>query len=348
MRKWVARFQSEGAAGLAGRFDRRSVQIASLLVFAVASLLGALAPNFELLLLSRVLGSIAGAAFTPNAVAIGGILVPPEKRGPAIYLVFGGFTRAAVIGVPPGIWQGLHIGWRETLMMVAGAAVVAAALIRFGVPSGVKLPSADIKKWAMILHDDQTVVMMVTTMFSIAGTYAVFSYIGPFLSPTVAENPDHLALLLAVFGAAGFVGNLVSGRLVDRFGAALMVKLNQIGVIIGLASLVLAHGALVPTMLGLIIWGGTVFSINSAQQARLIGHALALQSVLLPVNASLLYIGQFIGGAVGGAMISTLDAGLGELPIVGIALVVMGLIASIILNRNNHSSGIKSTLPQAV
>ena len=320
---------------LAGRFDRRSVLITSLLVFALASLLGAVAPTFELLLLSRILAGVAGAAFTPNAVAVGGTLVAPERRGQAISLVFGGFTVAAVIGVPLGIWLGLHIGWRETLMVVAGIAVIAAGLIRYGVPSGVKLPAADLNKWRSLLHDRAAVLMIATTMASIAGTYAVFSYIGPFLSPTVSGNPDQLALLLAAFGGAGFVGNLISGRLVDRIGAPLTVKLNQIGVIIGLAVLVLAHGALLPSLIGLIIWGGTVFSINTAQQSRLIAHAPALQGVLLPANASMLYVGQFLGGAIGGGAIATHAIDLAGLPVIGIIFLIVGFTLSSLAERTN-------------
>jgi predicted MFS family arabinose efflux permease len=318
---------------LAGRFDRRTVLIASLLGFALASFLGAVAPSFELLLLSRVLAGIAGAAFTPNAVAIGGSLVAPEQRGQAISLVFGGFTLAAVIGVPIGIWLGLHIGWRETLIAVSFLALVAAACIRFGVTSGVTLPAADLRKWNIVLHDRSALLIVATTMFSIAGTYAVFSYIGPFLTPTVGGNPDRLALLLAIFGASGFVGNLISGRLVDGIGASMTVKLNQVGVILGLGVLFLGQGALMPSIVGLIIWGGTVFSINTAQQSRLIAHAPELQGVLLSANASLLYVGQFLGGALGGLAIALLGSGLSDLPVIGITLVILGLLTSVLAEQ---------------
>jgi predicted MFS family arabinose efflux permease len=320
---------------LVGRFDRRDVLVASLIAFALASLLGAFAPGFELLLISRILAGIAGAAFTPNAVAVGSSLVAPEQRGQAISLVFGGFTLAAVIGVPLGIWLGLHIGWRETLVAVSIMAVMAAGLIRFGVPRGVTLPAADLGKWKSVVHDRTALLMFATTMFSIAGTYAVFSYIGPFLSPAVSGDADQLALLLALFGVAGFIGNLASGRLVDRIGASLTVKLNQIGVIAGLATLFAAQGALFPSILGLMIWGGTVFSINTAQQSRLIAHAPALQGVLLPANASLLYVGQFLGGALGGMAIALLGDGLAELPLIGISLVLAGLFSSLLSDRSD-------------
>jgi predicted MFS family arabinose efflux permease len=316
-----------------GRFDRRNVLITSLIGFALASLLGAFASSFEWLLASRVFAGVAGAAFTPNAVAIGGSLVSADKRGQAISLVFGGFTLAAVISVPLGIWLGLHIGWRETLIAIAIMAALAAGLISFGVPAGITLPPADLRKWQAVLHDRKALLMVATTMFSIAGTYTVFSYIGPFLSPAVNGDADQLAMLLAVFGAAGFAGNLFSGWLVDRIGAPLTVKLNQIGVISSLAVMFAAKGALLPSLIGLVIWGGTVFSINTAQQARLIAYAPALQGVLLPANASLLYVGQFLGGAAGGAAIAFLGNGLADLPMIGVGFVTLGLITSLLAEK---------------
>jgi predicted MFS family arabinose efflux permease len=313
---------------LAARFDRKTVLIASLLAFAAASVAGAMVSTFEILLLTRIIAGIAGAAFTPNAIAVGAALVPATHRGQAISLVFGGFTLAAVVGVPAGMWLGLHLGWRQTLFLVAGLALMAALLTAKRLSAGVRLPPADLKKWVEVLHDRIAMLMIATTMVSIAGTYAVFSYIGPYLSPVAGGDADRLALLVAVFGAAGLVGNLLSGRMVDRIGAAWTVKINQLGVAAGLAVLYFGNGHFAATIVGLIVWGGTVFSINTAQQARLIAHAPSLQGVLLPANSSLLYVGQFLGGALGGLTLHASALGLAALPLIGISLVLIGIMLS--------------------
>jgi predicted MFS family arabinose efflux permease len=103
------------------------------------------------------------------------------------------------------------------------------------------------------------------------------------------------------------------------------VKLNQLGVVLGLAILFSANGNLVMTIAGLLFWGVTVFSINTAQQAQLISHAPALQAVLLPLKGSLLYIGQFLGGVLGSLALVLSSNGLASLPIVGATLLAIGI-----------------------
>jgi predicted MFS family arabinose efflux permease len=53
-----------------------------------------------------------------------------------------------------------------------------------------------------------------------------------------------------------------------------------------------------------IPWGLGCFACNSAQQARLVALAPAMASVSVALNTSALYLGQGIGSAVGGTMIS--------------------------------------------
>jgi MFS transporter, DHA1 family, inner membrane transport protein len=310
--------------------DRRATLTASLIVFASASAIGALAQSLPLLMASRALAGIAAAAFTPLAIGVGATLVAPEKRGEAISLVFGGFTLAAVFGVPLGTWMGLAVGWRETLLAVAGLGLLAALMTQLNLPPGLKTPVTHLRQWAALAKDGTALLLLTATMFSIAGTYAVYSFIGPYLAGISGLNANYIALMLLVFGAAGVIGNLVSGRLIDRVGAGPTVLANQLGVILALAMLYLeANGALF-VALALIVWGATVFSINTAIQARLIAHAPEMQSVLLSANASMLYVGQFMGAAAGGIAIGVNDGGYGLLPAVGASFVILGVVLAFV------------------
>jgi MFS transporter, DHA1 family, inner membrane transport protein len=316
---------------MAARLCPRTVLVAGLLGVALANALGALAPTFEVLALARVLGGAGAAAFTPNAAAVAATLSAPERRGAAIALVFGGFSLAAVLGVPVGIWIGMHVGWRETLALISLAALLAALYVAVAVPRAIALPTADLSKWAGIARDPRAILLLAATMFSVAGAYAVFSFVGPVLTPAAGDDADRLAFLLMAFGAAGFVGNLASGRLVDRVGAAATVTLNLLAAGAGLALLFAANGAPALTIAAMVVWGAALNAITTAQQARLIAHAPALQGVLLPANASLVCVGQFVGGSIGGAVVAV--SGLTLLPLAGIALVAAALALSLTAER---------------
>jgi predicted MFS family arabinose efflux permease len=334
------------AALLLARWCRRRVLLLGLSLFGVASLVGALAPSFGWLLASRVLAGLGAAIFTPNATAVAASLVPPEQRGRAIATVFGGFTLASVFGVPLGTWLGLHVGWRETLGVVVVLAVLATVLVAWRIRGRIELPPADLRSWITIGRDRQALRMLATTGLAIAGTYTVFSYVGPFLASRGEVSADGVAALLMLFGAAGVVGNAASGRLIDQLGARRMVLTNLGLVAVGLLLLALPGAPLAATLAGLALWGGGVFAVNSAQQARLVAHSPALSGALLPANASVLYVGQALGGAAGAVLLASNSAtALAWLPGAGLVFVLFAL-ASILLASGSTGEPI-SRQPQA-
>jgi predicted MFS family arabinose efflux permease len=324
------------ASLLLARWCRRHVLLLGLGLFGVAALMGALAPSFGWLLASRLLAGLGAAIFTPNATAVAARLVPPEQRGRAIATVFGGFTLASVFGVPLGTWLGLHVGWRETLGLVVALSAVATTWVAISIRGRIELPPADLRSWLTIGRDRQALTMLATTGVAIAGTYTVFSYIGPFLAQHAHVGGDGVAALLMLFGAAGVVGNAVSGRLVDRLGAQRVVLANLTLVVSGLVLLALPYGGMAVTALGLALWGGGVFAVNASQQARLLAHAPALSGAMLPANASVLYIGQALGGATGAiALGSNAASGIAWLPAIGVGFVLAA--AALVAQQVRHA-----------
>jgi predicted MFS family arabinose efflux permease len=85
------------------------------------------------------------------------------------------------------------------------------------------------------------------------------------------------------------------------------------------------------TMLASGIWGFGAFAANSLQQARLMAIAPPLASASIALNTSGIYVGQAVGGALGGAMVA---AGyLGSLSWAGVAFLVAGIACSMTAAR---------------
>jgi predicted MFS family arabinose efflux permease len=317
-------------AVLLGAWCRKRVLVMALGLFAFASALGAAAPNFEILMISRVLSGIAAAMFSPNAAAVATLLVEPSQRGRAIALVFGGFTLATVFGVPLGTYLGLHIGWRETLMVVSLATMLVLILIAHKLPSQLQMPPANLRSWLLLGQDRKVISLFGVSFLQIAGTYVLFSFMGPFLAARIHASPDQIAWMLMLFGAAGVVGNALSGRAVDRFGAASVASFNIAMVMLGLGVIYVAGHSVWLMGLGIALWGGSVFSINTAQQARLVAHNPQLTAAMLPANSSALFGGQALGSISGGASLSQLNmSGFDALPVMGLAFAGFALLISL-------------------
>src|SRR6202012_1087393 len=119
---------------LTGSVDRRKLLLATMSLFAVGNFVAAMASSYWALLFARVILAIAAGLYAPNAVAMAGALLPPERRGRALAIVSGGFSVAAAVGVPTGAFIGNHLGWRVTFIAVAALASIATLGLVLGVP----------------------------------------------------------------------------------------------------------------------------------------------------------------------------------------------------------------------
>ena len=222
----------------AGSIDRKVLLLAGLIGTAATTFLGAMATSFELLLISRVLAGLSGAAFSPTAIAVAAALSAPERRGQAIALVFGGLTLASVAGVPLGTWAGDLIGWRGVLAGVGIGAFVSLVATAIMLPGQIVLPPANAAVWRSVVYSSKLRALLGVTMLQIAGTFAVFAFMGPYLINRHDMGTAGITAILALYGVAGFLGNLVAGRLIDRASPVTVTNGALGAVAAGLAALI--------------------------------------------------------------------------------------------------------------
>ena len=99
---------------LTGNFNRRKLLFLSMVVFALGNIAAWASTNYSQVMSARILLALAAGLYSPNASALAGTLVPPEKRGRALSVVNGGMTMAIVLGLPMGAMIGDRLGWRTT------------------------------------------------------------------------------------------------------------------------------------------------------------------------------------------------------------------------------------------
>ena len=85
-------------AALADRVGRRRVYLADIGIFAIGTLVVALAPSFGVLLAGRVVQGLGASGIFPVATAVVGDAYPPERRGRAVGLLGAVFGVAFLIG----------------------------------------------------------------------------------------------------------------------------------------------------------------------------------------------------------------------------------------------------------
>ena len=120
---------------IADLYGARRLFLFGLTVFAIGSILSAVAPNYPLLLGARLIQAAGGAAIPGLGMAIASRAFPSEKRGTVLGLISATIGVGAAVGPLLGGVMSDAFGWRSIFIITALAAVV--------IPVGFKVLSRD-------------------------------------------------------------------------------------------------------------------------------------------------------------------------------------------------------------
>ena len=319
----------------AGSLPRRTLLLAGLSVMGTGCLLSALAPTYAGVVAARVLMALGAAAVGPVASGLGAGLVPPERQGHALALVFSGMTLASVLGLPLTSWLGAMWGWRSMFLSLAVLSALIALTITALVDDRRAAPRMSLASFGQVFRQPAAAWAVAMSVCHMSAQFALFALVAPFLQDRYGVTPAYLSLALLVGGLCGVAGNLLAGRLGDRLGAARSLQLSVTGMAIASAALLLLPGLPALGIAAYGFWSMSGMSFYAPQQKRLIGLAPELRNLLLALNASALYVGMSLGAAAGSW--SWIHLGPGSLPAVALVFVACSL-ASFVLSRRAERS----------
>jgi predicted MFS family arabinose efflux permease len=290
-------------APLGVRFERRTLIAVGLASFGLLHVAAAVAPSYGMLAAARVLAGVAASIVTPHSVAAAGLTAPPGQSGRAIATMFLGFTLSIVVGVPLGNMLGAVLGWRVTLGLVGAMSIVGAIWIGLAVSDRLPNSPMDWNAWRTLVQNAALLWLLVTTVLQCAGQFTLYTYLAPALRDGLEVDATRIGLLFGWFGISGLIGNFIASRVLDRVGAARIVAACLALIITAFAIWPFAAGSLPAMMLAILIWGLGGFAIHPSQQARLVAIAPGLASASIALNLSATYLGQMLGGVIGGGLI---------------------------------------------
>jgi predicted MFS family arabinose efflux permease len=319
---------------LTGDVDRRRVMLAGLVVFIAGNVATALATDFGFAVAARVLTALGGALITPQASAVAAAIAPPERRGRYLAVVMGGFTAATALGVPLGTLIGAG-DWRFTLWAIVGLSLLASAGIAIWLPA-LHLPAVGFAERLAPLKDRAIIGIIATTGLILASGYVLYTYLGTAMAEATGGSQALLTLVLLAQGVGSVVGNLVAGRLVDRFGPERLLLGAQVGYTILLALSPLAITNLAVAIPYALIFGTVGWATIVPQQHRLVTRHPNAATILIGLNGSALYAGIAVGGLVGGLSLNWVPTS--ALGFVGAAIGVVGIAVTLSVLRAKAAS----------
>ncbi|MDM0002606.1 MFS transporter [Variovorax sp. J22P240] len=312
-------------AAVGGGWPRKPLLVTALAVFVVGNAISALATDLNTVLLSRALAGLGAAMFAPTALGVASTITAPEKRGRALSIVTAGLAGATALGSPLGTFIGGLGTWRTTLWFVAMLGL-SAMLAVWWLLDSVRAPERiTLRERFAPVRDLRVTLALLTNVFANGGLLMVYTYAGSVLDRVTGGSERILATLLLFWGVSALIGNLASGRLVDRFGSRSVMNASLAIAIINFCALPWASTSVAGAVLCLAIWGFVGWGVIVPQQHRLVKMAPKVAPLLLALNNTATYGGLACSSVLGGLVLLVIDRHYLSLVGAGMILVALAL-----------------------
>lgn len=306
------------------RWPRRTALLVFLAVFVLAHIAGALTPNYEVLLATRIVGAFVYAGFWAVAAVTAVGLVPVNRRAKAMSVVAGGLTVATIIGLPAGTVIGQHLGWRAAFWSVAALSTLAMGGVLATIPGGRSAQDSvpQLRSELRAMVSPRLWLSYATTALITGANLVVFGYLAPLLTEGTGLPSGAVPVVLGIYGVGSLIGITLGGRTAD----ATPFRTLSVGIAGVVAfSMVLALWAATPVVAiaAVFLLGGFGFATNPALNARVFGLAERAPTLATATNFAAFNVGITIGPWLGGLAI---NAGTGY-PALGWIAAALGLAA---------------------
>lgn len=307
------------------RFSQRNVLICLMIVFSIAQLLCAMAPDYGLLLVARLLSACAHGVFFGAGNVVVTALVPPERRGAAFSLFISGITVANLLGLPGGSAIGLHFGWRVPFLAVAALGAIAAIVLFLKLPYTRQAGErhATFREQLRELRHQEVWLSYLTIALVMIGALAFGTFQVPIMLNITGLHPDIVPIYLLIGGLGSVLGIFLGGRGTDWKPMPTLLTVLLLQALLYFTMLFAMHDKVWMTV-NLLATSILGFAFSTPLQARVLAAAHSAPNLASSLISTAFNIG-IAGGAFIGAMLLSAGVSYADIPAVG---VVTSLLAA--------------------
>ncbi|MBD5257103.1 MAG: MFS transporter [Barnesiella sp.] len=308
----------------------RRLMVILAVIIAVGNLCAACAWDYSSFFISRFISGLPHGCFFGVGAIVARRIAAPGKEVSAVAAMIAGMTVANLVGVPMGTYIANNLTWRLAFLIVGATGVLTALFLRLWIPNLAALGNNGFKSQFHFLRTLPPWLIFGGVLCGQIGLYCWYSYIDPQLTVISGFTQDDLSWLMVLAGLGMVGGNLLSGKLSDRYKPAAVAAWVQTA---GLPVMILIFffatnqiAAVVLMMLGTAI----LFGSGSPLQSSIVGYSkggefLGAACIQIAYNA-----GNAIAAALGSAAI-TAGYSYTSTSIIGLPFLTAGCILLFIL-----------------
>lgn len=308
-------------AVLGSQLAKKNFLILLMLLFCIGNLLSSVLTSYGHLLFARFISGLPHGTFFGVASLAAADLVNKEKRTLVVSRVLLGLTVANVIGVPLASVLGQYYGWQDAFLLVSTCAFACALCLYFWLPYKPVHSQSHFLQELQALKNSQVLITLAIGSIGFGGLFAIFSYVKPTMLYVAKMDPLYMPIVLALFGAGMVCGNIFVGKFlskdIDQSVSYVLLWSILVMTLFVFSSRLALLGALN------IFLVGTVISLASLLQVKLMDVAGESQTMAAALNHSAFNIANALGAWLGGLSID-LGYGFESTGWVGAILAVLG------------------------
>lgn len=221
------------AAGFADKFDRKKLLLFFYMGFILGTLFCGLAPNYNMLLLARVVTGIFGGVIGSIVYAIITDLFALEKRGRVMGFVQMAFAASQILGIPFGLFLARNFGWHSPFILIVGVSLIVGVLILIfmkPIDEHLKLQTkqnAFVHMFRALSNKRYLRGFSATTLLSTGG-FMLMPFGAAYAVNNLGVSLGSLEMIYMITGVFTMMSGPIAGKLSDSYGKFRMFVIGSI------------------------------------------------------------------------------------------------------------------------
>lgn len=211
------------AAGFSDKFDRKKLLMFFYSGFIVGTFFCGIAPDYQTLLLARIITGLFGGVIGAISFAIITDIFVIQQRGRVMGFVQMAFASSQVMGIPLGLYLANLWGWHSPFLMIVGISIIiGVAIVWHMKPIDAHLrpiaPVSPIRHMVNTLSRTHYIKGFGAIVLLATGGFMLMPFASAFTVYNLGISLDHLPMIYMVTGLCAMIAGPLIGNLSDQVG----------------------------------------------------------------------------------------------------------------------------------
>ncbi len=211
------------AAGFADKYDRKKLLLFFYTGFILGTFLCGFAPDYNSLLIARIITGIFGGVIGAIIFAITTDVFKLQVRGRVMGFIQMAFAASQVLGIPVGLYLANKTNWHSPFILIASISVIVYVIIIWKVKPvvehlAIKKNITSFQHFKQTISKKRYITGFAATTLLATGGFMLMPFGSAFTVNNLKIELDHLPIIYVITGLFTIVAGPIIGKLSDRVG----------------------------------------------------------------------------------------------------------------------------------